>query len=700
MSKKLDNFIIGTQYYRAPTPLPDEWEHDFAEFSEAGLDTVQLRLQWRWHERSKNKYTFTDVDTFMDLAEKYDKKIIIKFMMETAPDYIYHTYKGFRIGLNGVQLKPGANGAYYVGGWWPCFDNPHVIQRAVKFVRYAVKRYKNNKRILLWNIWNEPRTRPIGDCCCTHSVKAYQKWLKEKFGSINKLNDFYGKCWENFSTINPPGMPLDYAELFLWRTWAHTAVTARLHFMYTAVRAEDDSRPIIAHVGASTVIQDVAGDGSNDRLNAGEVDFYGTSFPTSVHLRSFFDEAWPFMLCDWMRCVSPYFWVYELYPDWGNWNLPSTNADFKLKLWSTAACGTKGLLIWQYRAERYGHENNLSGLVKINGSFKKITPEVHQFKQFSRIHENFLMKAEPVDDGIGILYSGSSDMISRIEETRSEDMWDFPLEQWPYLYKKALWGIYSLMRELGYIIRWIDEESLAEKIKNLQMLYVPEAFILTENTIRTIESYLHSGGAVIFEEGAGLRADTTWLHPEWPGMRISELASVSIADRVDCRHVDETVKGLKSAIKPSGFCSFLTPHHSKILCTWSDGRAASTQNAKCIFFGTSLGASFYETCCSGHDRTENYKNKLNYKIMLMNLLARCGVSKKTVLPDGVYERVLASDGYVMKFFFNRSGKKQTIRVADTASVEIINLSGEKKNKFRGKPIQIMNNDILIAGYHK
>ena len=42
---------MGTQYYRAPTPLPDEWEDDVRRIAELGFDFIQLRAQWRWHER-------------------------------------------------------------------------------------------------------------------------------------------------------------------------------------------------------------------------------------------------------------------------------------------------------------------------------------------------------------------------------------------------------------------------------------------------------------------------------------------------------------------------------------------------------------------------------------------------------------------------------------------------------------------------
>ena len=61
-----------------------------------GLDLMQIRLQWRQNERKEGSYTFDDVDMLFTLAEKYDREVIIKFMLEDAPQYIFEKYGGYR----------------------------------------------------------------------------------------------------------------------------------------------------------------------------------------------------------------------------------------------------------------------------------------------------------------------------------------------------------------------------------------------------------------------------------------------------------------------------------------------------------------------------------------------------------------------------------------------------------------------------
>ncbi|MBI4024779.1 MAG: beta-galactosidase [Verrucomicrobia bacterium] len=136
--ERLDFFPYGTQYHRAPTPLPDEWKADLREIARAGYTHVQLRPQWRWHERRCGQCAWDDLDRLFDLAQSNKLRVVLKPMLETAPDWFFDELGGTRIGFNGVPIGPFAYGAYYVGGWWPCFDHPQVVATASTFVRALV----------------------------------------------------------------------------------------------------------------------------------------------------------------------------------------------------------------------------------------------------------------------------------------------------------------------------------------------------------------------------------------------------------------------------------------------------------------------------------------------------------------------------------------------------------------------------------
>ena len=120
-----DEIIHGTQYYRSPTPLKEEWEGDIKNLKDYNLDVMQIRINWRNNERVEDVYDFSDVDELMDLAEKNGRKVIIKFLLECAPQYVFDKYDGVRVGPKGERLRGAYHGAFY-GGWKPCFTNVFV----------------------------------------------------------------------------------------------------------------------------------------------------------------------------------------------------------------------------------------------------------------------------------------------------------------------------------------------------------------------------------------------------------------------------------------------------------------------------------------------------------------------------------------------------------------------------------------------
>ncbi|MBI4024780.1 MAG: beta-galactosidase [Verrucomicrobia bacterium] len=73
----------------------------------------------------------------------------------------------------------------------------------------ARTRYTYHCHPALWfyDAWNEPVSRPLGQCQCPHSVASYRAWLKQRYGSIVGLNEAWGKAWTSFDTIHLPVAP-------------------------------------------------------------------------------------------------------------------------------------------------------------------------------------------------------------------------------------------------------------------------------------------------------------------------------------------------------------------------------------------------------------------------------------------------------------------------------------------------------------
>ncbi|MCD6220529.1 beta-galactosidase [Candidatus Calescamantes bacterium] len=656
--REVNDFIYGTQYYRAPTPMPEEWEMDIPMIKEMGFNIIQLRPQWRWHEKIKGKFYWDDLDKLFDLAEKHGLYIVFKFMLETAPAWLYREYDCERVNLLGTKIIPGAIGAMYVGGWLPCFDHPKVREEANRFIEAAVKRYKDRKNLLLWNAWNEPRSRPIHECCCEESKKSYRRWLKEKFGSIEKLNQFLGKAWGDWEDIDPPGMVSDYAEMYLWRQWAMWSVADRLRWMYEEIRKHDKEHPIITHVGGCSVIQDVAGDSSLDWLNAKQVDFYGSSFPVlpEHNTPSLYHQGIASMICDWIRSISPYFWINELYPNSYNWKEEVKVEELRRWIWTTVAHGAKGILFWQYRAERLGKESNANGLVNIDGSKNERSEEVERIGKVIGNHASIFRKSRVPQSEVAILYDHHSDLISRIENTPPISSSKFN-EGVTYPYKFSLHGSYCLFWNNDIPVDWIPSQEI-ERIRRYRVVYLPIPYIIDKKMAEELTRFVEGGGILISEGSLGLRGENTWVNLSVPPFGLDKLFGCKEAGRLaikEPRILSADKYGIK--IPATRMMTWLEVKEAEVIGKWENGRAAMTISrygkGKAILVGMYPGAAYIDT-----------RDKILIRFIRL-LLEEAGV-KPPVELEGVkgrvYTRMLVKEKERLIFLFNYGNQDEEITI--------------------------------------
>ena len=653
-----EQFYCGTQYYRAPTPLAGEWECDMANMAKLGMDCFQIRILWRQNERIRGKYEFDDVDKLLELARKYKLKVIIKFLLENAPDYVFEELGGTAVRPDGSRISYDGNGAFYLGGFRPCFDNPQVMLHAEKFVRKTVERYRDNPDILFWNIWNEPRIHK-GECACEHSLKAYREYLKKRFGSIEELNKFAGKAWADFSSVQAPDTALTYTDLFLWRQWSHTTLTGWLRQLRDTVRSVDSTRPVMAHVGCCNLINEPIDDCTDDLENARLFDFYGTSFPIGEKFEKPFPQALPFMIGEWLRNTSEFFYVHELYPEWGDWSGRLPVKDFRYKIMSALACGCKGLVLWQYRAERLGHENDLAGVVNIDGSFKPVTYEWADLVKLIRRHRDFFYHAKVQPHRVGIMFDLASDMISSVESrNRACELIRANGGVFPYM--DSIQGVYTIMHELKLAPQIFDSRLLAEKLDDIDILYLPEYFIASEENLSLIRAFAARGGKVIAEEGIALRQANTFLNYPWPGAGLAEDFGAKIDERVATAKVKPWLLDVEGTVaQATGYAAALetVADDAEVIAAWQDGRPAIVRRGNFTLIGTTLG------CLKMHKHSNTQQDELNG--MAANKLMKKLLADYITLPqlpENVAVRKLCSGSQTGYIVFNRSDKETVIEI--------------------------------------
>jgi hypothetical protein len=99
-SSQGEKFLLGVEYYRAPMPPQEFWDHDFAAIRKSGMRIVRTFSYWNWIEPQPGKYELDDFDRFFETARKHDLLIWFDLTLAThgaAPEWMMRKHPDMRV---------------------------------------------------------------------------------------------------------------------------------------------------------------------------------------------------------------------------------------------------------------------------------------------------------------------------------------------------------------------------------------------------------------------------------------------------------------------------------------------------------------------------------------------------------------------------------------------------------------------------
>lgn len=123
----------------------------------AGMNCLRAVLQFAVYEDDP-AYFLKTLDSFMSLCKKHH----IKFMPALFDDCVFGLEHDPKVGRQPAPLK-----GWYAWAWSPSPGHTMVIDsnthpRIEKYVKAVIGRFKNDDRILLWDLYNEPTNGGLG----------------------------------------------------------------------------------------------------------------------------------------------------------------------------------------------------------------------------------------------------------------------------------------------------------------------------------------------------------------------------------------------------------------------------------------------------------------------------------------------------------------------------------------------------------
>lgn len=523
----MDFFPTGFQYYRAPTPDRRFWEEDLKRMSEQGFNTVKYWVQWRWSERKEGVFDFSDLDELMDLAEKYGLKVVLNLILDVAPVWFTRRYPDADfVSLGGVPHRPMAINCRQIGGVpGPCVHHEKGTFYRERFVEETAKHFRNHPAMYLYDVWNEPNLNFKADrnsfdsviCYCQNSVEEFKNWLRKKYGEIEKLNELWGKCYNDFDEAEPPRCTGMSNEFIDWRLFFVDSTTQDLKMRIRAIKKYDGEHRVMCHTVPYPIFSSVFNT-TDDFALAAECDLFGNSVGSNAFAAN--------MLVDSARgkdvinaevhMVGGHAITGYCEPD-----CEDIQKHYLLPL----ARGIKGFLIWQYRPESLGDEAPCWGNVDYLGNDRKWQQDCIALSNIFSENKEVILNQKPRKARVAIFFEPKSEMFTYSMTNRTE------------LFDEAVTGLYNYLYDCNKEIRFIREEDIEAENLDFEAIYMVSAFWFRSSLAKKLEKYVQGGGTLVIEPLTAMHDEDTGRHaPVVPGCGIDVFAGVR---QTSCYHKDK-----------------------------------------------------------------------------------------------------------------------------------------------------------------
>ncbi len=214
--------LLGTAYYPDYYPATD-WGRDLARMKSAGIDIVRiLEFAWAWYQPAPDRFVWEGLDRFLSLCEELGMGVCASTPTATPPPWFWERYPDARlVDIAGVPCRAHRH--------MTCWNHPVARQEAFRTIEVLARRYGNHPAIRAWQIDNEPNYAEDPKSFYDfnpHFLADGQAWLRERYGTIEALNQAWFNCfwsqsidaWEQAWTIvSPRANPQSHLDFLRWR---------------------------------------------------------------------------------------------------------------------------------------------------------------------------------------------------------------------------------------------------------------------------------------------------------------------------------------------------------------------------------------------------------------------------------------------------------------------------------------------------
>ncbi|MDA3799990.1 MAG: beta-galactosidase [Kiritimatiellae bacterium] len=505
----LNEFYFGAPYY------PEHWDKSFVEkdaklMKEASFNLVRLaEFAWDLMEPSEGNFDFSVFDNAIATLGKEGVQSMLCTPTATPPRWLTIKHpEMLRIDKDGIVQQHGSR-------QHACHSSKIFREYSKKITKAMAEHYATNPNVVGWQTDNEFFCH-FSECHCPNCQVSFRKFLKNKYGTIEELNQrwgtaFWALTYSNFDEIETPKefkptYPNPAAMLDYQRFLSHDLV--KFQHDQTEILREANSNWWITHNGLFGCIdyRDLCKD-----LDFLSYDVYPFFAKTRVRMQTnSFNldrtRAWTgnFMIPEHQSGPGgqpPYF---HDNPEPGEVRLYSYNA---------VARGADSILYFRWRTALFGSEQYWCGILDHDNIPRRRYDEIKQIGKELRIVGKELLGTSVKFD-VAIAYADT-------DVTSSHNIYSLGLPS-PYGVAESIHNVlYNKNFEVGCI-------HPSDDLSDLKVIFIPHWTVFKQEWIENLKEFADNGGIVVVGARTATRNTDNNIIPETiPGI-FSELCGITI----------------------------------------------------------------------------------------------------------------------------------------------------------------------------
>lgn len=501
---------LGVDYY------PEQWgmdlvDDDLDNIVELGANMIRIGdFAWDRFEPEEGKYEFSFFDEVIEKAKKRNLNIMMCIPGATIPSWLYRKHPEImNENENGYKQPFGARRGH-------CFNNDIYLERIKSLTKAIASHYKDEKAIVAYQVENEIGHEGSDVCYCETCHKKFIDYLKNKYSSIEELNERWGTSFWNQTYYDFNDIPLPRPSFVAqnpslrleWYRFRNLSAQNIISLMANTIR-EVDKNHLITH------------------------DFEGGT------ITKYFS---PFDVAKSLDFVS-----YNNYPVWGGQKAPMSDSDLAFtvdfargfkqdKIWITEMImgqqghndigyaprpneakkwalqamdhGAETICFFRYRGFTKGAEQYCFGILDADNVKRRKYYETQAF-----FNEAKKINVEYPKADVCLVYDFDSKASMKIQ--RQSDAYD---------YEKECMKLYGQLYKRNMHCDIIDSKSSFDKYK---VVILPYMIIMDDDFRNRLKNYVSNGGRVLFT------ARTSWKDKD-NNLVFNERLPVGLTDLTGC----------------------------------------------------------------------------------------------------------------------------------------------------------------------